>query len=689
MSEATNPTQDPLLTVRGLEVEFAGREPVRAVRGVDLDVFGGESLAIVGESGSGKSVTARSLLRLVRSPGRITGGTIDYAGRDVLAMSERELAAYRGGEVAMVSQDPLSSLNPVMTIGDQIAEAVRVHGRSRKQARARAAELLELVDVPDPARRLADYPHHFSGGMRQRVMIAMALANDPSIVVADEPTTALDVTVQAQVLDIFARLNSELGTAVVVITHNLGLVARLCDRVVVMYGGRVVEQADVAHLHDRPRHPYSAGLLRSVPRIGSAGGGRLPAIEGRPPDPRLLPPGCAFAPRCALAEDRCRAGTPPLTEQAPGHLAACWVTGDGLRLVAKDVPAPAGERAGPRVSEVDAVRLSGVHKNFPAGRRRVVRAVRGADLVVRAGETVGLVGESGCGKSTLARLVLGLDKPDSGTVTVRGGDKTTDLAATTGRELTRLRRHVQLVFQDPYASLNPRHRIGEVIAEPLRIHRMVPPRRVGERVAELLALVGLDASMASRLPRDFSGGQRQRIALARALAVEPALLVLDEPVSALDVSLQAQIVNLLADLKERLGISYLFVAHDIAVVRHVSDRIAVMYLGQVVEQGPADEVCARPLHPYTAALLSAVPDPDPAVERARTRIVLHGEVPSPLDPPPGCAFHTRCPLARAICRTERPEPREVEPGRFSACHFAEETGSLVADPVPVPGKQAG
>ncbi|MGP3956881.1 dipeptide ABC transporter ATP-binding protein [Nonomuraea sp. 3N208] len=700
-----NDNQDALLQVRDLRVEFPGRQGrVQAVRGVGFDVHSGESLAIVGESGSGKSVTARSVLRLVRDPGRITSGSIRYQGREVLDMSRAELARLRGGEIGMVFQDPLSSLNPVMTIGDQVAEAVRAHGHDRRRARARAAELLDLVGVPDPARRLADYPHQFSGGMRQRVMIAIALAGDPSLIIADEPTTALDVTVQAQILEVFARLNKELGTAVAVITHNLGLVARLCDRALVMYAGQIVEEAPVAALHDAPRHPYAWSLLKSVPRL-TGGADRLEAIPGRPPDLRHPSGGCSFAPRCVFAEDRCHAAAPPLTERDPGHRAACWVTDDGLRLTAADrsqahaqpaaptpqrdepvapapqrdepaAPAPPSQRGGPGA---DVLVLSNVHKSYPVrrssglGRRTKgeIRAVRGVSLRLAAGETLGLVGESGCGKSTLTRILLGLEKPDSGSVHVWDHD----LTATGSRGLTELRRQVQLVLQDPYASLNPRHTVGRLVAEPLHIHGLAGPGQAERRVAELLELVGLDSDMTARLPRDFSGGQRQRIALARALAVGPSVLVLDEPVSALDVSLQAQIVNLLLDLKDRLGIAYLLVAHDIAVVRQMSDRIAVMYLGQIMEEGPADEVCSRPLHPYTAALLSAVPEPDPAVERRRSRVPLSGEVPSPLSPPSGCPFHTRCAVraGREICSTERPVAREVAPGRWSACHFSEET----------------
>lgn len=675
----------PLLEVRHLTTRFhTTRGVVRAVEDVSLRVDTGETLAIVGESGSGKSVTALSLLRMVRRPGRIESGEIRFKGEDIMQLPEPRMRQVRGAGISMIFQDPMTSLNPAMRIRDQLVEAMTAHGKfTGRAALDRAVELMTLVGIPAPEARLADYPHSMSGGMRQRVMIATAVANQPSLIIADEPTTALDVTIQAQILDLLTTLNRELGTAVILITHNMGVVARVCQRAAVMYAGRIVEQATVDDLFGSPRHPYTRDLLAATPRLSAARGAPLVAIEGRPPDLIAPPPGCSFAPRCRLAEPRCHRERPELaTDGARGW--ACWIS-DRARASGHplpDLPAEALTRsAGKQPSEAGDVLLAvdGVTKAFPVGAaglmrrgpRSMLHAIDDVSLVVRRGEAVGLVGESGCGKSTLARVVLGIHHATSGRVSYRG----TDLTTASRRELRGYRRHVQLVFQDPYSSLNPRATIGAMLREPIVVHGLASGPAAGARVHQLLEMVGLDPAVATRYPHEFSGGQRQRIAIARALAVDPQVIVCDEAVSALDVSLQAQILNLLDDLRARLGLAYVFIGHDLATVRYISDRIAVMYLGQIVEEGPAEALVANPRHPYTASLLSAAPEPDPAVERTRERIVLSGDVPSPLAPPLGCRFHTRCPIGplvhseRQICIEQRPELADSVDGHRAACHF--------------------
>jgi peptide/nickel transport system ATP-binding protein len=687
----------PLLDVRNLTTRFdTPRGTVHAVEDVSFTIEAGETMAIVGESGSGKSVTAMSLMRMVRRPGRITAGQILFHGVDLLDMNQAQMRSVRGSGISLIFQDPMSSLNPAMRIRDQITETMLAHGKfSAAQARTRAVELMELVGIPSPQARLADYPHSFSGGMRQRVMIAMAVANKPDLIIADEPTTALDVTIQAQVLDLLDTLNRDLGTAVILITHNLGVVARLCQRAAVMYAGRIVELADVDSLFADPRHPYTRDLLAATPRLTAPRDLPLVPIGGRPPDLSDPPPGCAFAPRCVLAEDRCHASQPPRahTDERFWH---CWVTdpehGHETRL-ALPTPAPTspGATAAPAGASNGAplLRLDQVGRFFPSnglgllrrGRAEGVNAVDGVDLVVHRGETVGLVGESGCGKSTVAKVILGIYPATSGRLSYDGQEVT----HARGAALRRYRRAVQLVFQDPYSSLNPRLTVGSILREPLEVHKLARGDAAAARVVELLELVGLDPSVVSRYPHEFSGGQRQRIAIARALAVQPDLLVCDEAVSALDVSLQAQVINLLRELRNRLGLAYLFIGHDIATVRHISDRIVVMYLGEVVEEGPAEEVTARPQHPYTASLLSAVPEPDPALERNRERIVLAGDVPSPLHPPQGCRFHTRCPIGpgarsdRGICIEQRPKLSPTGDGHLAACHFPGELRQVGVD----------
>jgi peptide/nickel transport system ATP-binding protein len=656
----------PLLQVRGLRTEFPGRQAtVPAVDGVDLTVGRGSIVGIVGESGSGKSVTARTVLRLLRPPAEITAGRIEFDGQDLRALPERRMRELRGGRIAMVFQDPQSALNPVRTVGDQVAEALTAHGTDRRRAARRALELLRLVGIPDPERRLREYPHQFSGGMRQRIVIAIALANDPDLLIADEPTTALDVTIQAQVLQLLAKLRAELGIAIVMITHDMGVVAELCDEVVVMYAGRVVEQGNVRQILTDPRHPYTAALLRAMPRLATPAQTRLAAIPGNPPDPADLPAGCAFAPRCARAAQRCTADRPALSDLPGDRRIACWLPEPDDEPARVNEPVRDRPPVGaPAVLTVENLRVDvGAARRLPWQPRRPVFAVDGVSLQVAAGETLGLVGESGCGKSTLSRAIVGITPITSGTVHIDG--RPVDPAAGGPRG------NIQYVFQDPSSSLNPRRTVGQSVIEALRVGR-TPAGQARQRAAELFERVGLAAAHLDRYPHSFSGGQRQRIGIARALATSPRVLLCDEPVSALDVSIQAQIINLLADLRDDLGLGYLFIAHDLAVVRQLADRVAVMYLGRIVETGPACDVYAHPRHPYTAALLSSTPEPDP--DHRHERIVLTGDLPSPKNPPTGCRFRGRCPIGprvrpdRQICAEVDPALTGVGPHQ-AACHF--------------------
>ncbi len=664
---------DPVLEVRDLETHFpTSAGTVRAVDGVSFSVGRGETLGIVGESGSGKSMTALSVMRLLDAPGRVVGGSIRFGGRDVLRMRPGELRAMRGRDVAMVFQDPMTSLNPVLRVARQLREAMIVHGRAPAEAGRRAVALLRRMGFTSPERTLRAFPHQLSGGMRQRVVLAMGMSNEPALLLADEPTTALDVTIQAEILELMRELNREFGTAIVLISHDLGVIAGLCDRVVVMYAGEVVEEGPTEQVLADPRHPYTLALMDAVPRIDSARGTRrLPTIEGMPPNPLAQPAGCRFSPRCLFRQPVCDEH-PALVPVAPGRAARCWVTAAGGHL-APAVPATAAIAPQPdRLTDAPPLLVAtDLVKHFPMpgggwlGRRRVVHAVDGISLSIRRGEVLGVVGESGCGKSTLGRTLLRLYQPDRGTISFDGQP----IADATQSVIRPLRRRMQMVFQDPYGSLNPRMTVGETLAEPLRFHGLARAAGPAARVAELLDTVGLPAAAANRYPHEFSGGQRQRVAIARALAFEPEFIVADEPISALDVNIQAQIINLMVDLQERLGLTYLFIAHDLAVVRHISDRVLVLHLGKVAEMGPAGDLFAHPLHPYTRYLISAVPVPDVAAERSRPRLILHGEPASAIAPPPGCRFHTRCPLAQAVCRSVEPPVIEHRPGHFAACHF--------------------
>ncbi|MFI5040480.1 MAG: dipeptide ABC transporter ATP-binding protein [Acidimicrobiales bacterium] len=687
----------PLLDVSGLRVEFATvRGWIPVIEDVGFSVGPGETVGLVGESGCGKTVSALAVMGLLPPrAGRLAAGSVVFDGRELTELPPDAMRRVRGNDISMIFQEPMTSLNPVFTVGNQIAEAVRLHrGGSRRQAWDVAIEMLDLVGIPDATRRVRDYPHAFSGGMRQRAMIAMALACGPKLLIADEPTTALDVTIQAQVLELMRSLQQRLGMAILFVTHDLGVVADICDRVVVMYAGQVVEQASVTELFARPHHPYSDALLASMPQLGEPGSA-LPVIPGQVPLPGQVAVGCRFRPRCAHAADVCGerdialtlAGTttlPPEGLAVPGALARCarqteiQLAGSRWKAV---LPAFAAPAAAP--PQAPLLELRGLTKEFPVTSgvlRRVighVRAVDEVDLVITPGETVGLVGESGSGKSTVARLALRLIEPSSGSIFLDG----TDLTALGGDQLRQHRRGMQIVFQDPYSSLDPRATIGETVGEPLEVHEGLRGRQRDIRVAELLRQVGLGPHLLRRYPHEFSGGQRQRIAVARALALRPRLLICDEPVSSLDVSTQSQVINLLIDLQQELGLAYLFIAHDLSVVRHISDRIAVMYLGRIMEVGEAEQVYTRPRHPYTEALLSAIPVPDPVEQRRRHRIILQGDIPSPLNPPSGCRFQTRCPHAMDICREVVPAPFLTSDGTIVACHLHTEGPRLAGEPV--------
>ena len=685
------PKGDPIMQVRDLHVSFATEAGVcRAVRGVNFDLWRGRTLGIVGESGSGKSVTALSLIGLLDDNAKVTGSII-MNGEELIGKTDEEMSEIRGERIAMVFQDPLSALTPMFTIGDQIAEGLITHhpDMSKQQIHDRCVELLELVGIPQPEERLSSFPHQFSGGMRQRVMIAIAIANNPDVIIADEPTTALDVTIQAQILDVLAKAQKETGAAVVLITHDLGVVAGAADDILVMYAGRPVERASIDDIFQHPSMPYTMGLLGAVPKPHIAASQRLVPIQGNPPSLVDIPKGCPFSPRCPLATPECSLSEPNLevVDANSGHLASCRRLQEIIDKNMKytdvfPVPdlLPADWADVPRDQRPVTLEVDHLVKHFPLTGggmfRRTIGQVAAVDDVtfkIRQGETLALVGESGSGKSTTLMEIMNLMKPEDGRIVVLGHDLA-ELKKKAERKA--LRKDLQIIFQDPMSSLDPRMPIYDVLAEPLKVHKW-SKEKINRRIGELMELVGLNPDYVDRFPAQFSGGQRQRISIARALATDPKVLLLDEPIASLDVSIQAGIINLLEDLQAKLKISYLFVAHDLAVIRHISDRVAVMYLGQVVELGETEDVFTHPRHPYTQALLSAIPVPDPVVERTRQRSILKGDLPSPSEKHPGCRFASRCPVKlrltpeqQKMCETKRPVlTSDDQIATEFACHF--------------------
>ena len=689
----------PLLEIEDLHTHIVLREgTVRAVDGVSLYVDPGETLGIVGESGSGKTMTALSIMDLLPVGGHIADGSIHLDGRQISGLSDEQMRNIRGNEIGMIFQDPLTSLNPTMTVGRQIAEAVQLHREvSREQAMDRAAEVLGLVGLPRPKERLDEYPHQFSGGMRQRVMIAMALACEPKLLIADEPTTALDVTIQKQILELIDGLRQRLGMSVILVTHDLGVIAGRADRVAVMYAGRIAETTSTTTLFANPRHPYTEALFHALPDKAAETRERLYSIPGAPPDLIHPPMGCRFAPRCRYAQAHCREEEPQLRGETVGHTFACFYPVGETERGGQRAPAAAAAAAArtedpaehfAKVPGEVVLATKDLVKDFPVTsgilQRRVgsVSAVAGVSFDIRHGETFGLVGESGCGKTTIGRLMVGLEKATAGTISFG----TVDLAGVSGREYRRLRRKIQYMFQDSYASLDPRMRAGSILREPMVVQGIGSRREQERSVAEMLDNVGLPGSSVERYPHEFSGGQRQRLGFARALMLRPELIVADEPVSALDVSIQAQVLNMMSALQRDLGLTYLFISHDLAVVRYLSDHIGVMYLGKLVEVGPAEEVYLLSAHPYTRGLIDSAPVADPVAEKAKVKAGVTGELPSAINPPSGCRFRTRCPFAQEVCAEVEPPLRPFsEQGHMAACHFPLEVPlsletSLAAEP---------
>jgi len=672
----------PLLSIEDLRTEIRLRSAtVHALDGVSLTVEAGECLGIVGESGSGKTMTALSIMQLLPPGGHITGGKISLDNQVISSLSDDGMRHVRGNEVGMIFQDPMTSLNPTMTIGDQIAETVLLHrGADAKTARARAVEVLGLVGMPRPAERVGNYPHQLSGGMRQRVMIAMALACEPKLLIADEPTTALDVTIQKQILELIDDLRRRLGMAVILVTHDLGVIAGRADRAAVMYAGRVVETTTTARLFANPRHPYTEALFGALPEKAADQTERLYSIPGQPPDLTAPPTGCKFAARCRYVQDSCRQTEPALEGDTWDHTFRCFFpvgqAGDDDVVADHHEAAVVRDRVERAAQPQDGealLRIDGLIKNFSVTsgavlQRKIgeVSAVADVSFKVRPGATFGVVGESGCGKTTIGRLIAGLEKANGGSIILDGED----LTQLSRRERRRRSPKVQLMFQDSYASMDPRMRVGPILREPLAIQRIGSRAEQNRKIAAILDEVGLPRAAVDRYPHEFSGGQRQRLGLARALILSPKLVVADEPVSALDVSIQAQILNLMLDLQRDLGLTYLFISHDLSVVRYLSENIGVMYLGKLVETGPADDVYYRPVHPYTRGLIDTVPVADPKIAQDREDKGVAGELPSAINPPSGCRFRTRCPRAQELCAQEEPPLRPFAAnGHLAACHF--------------------
>jgi peptide/nickel transport system ATP-binding protein len=686
MTQKFGKMAQPVIRVENLGISYETRNgDVSAVKDVTFEIHRGETVGIVGESGCGKSTLAYGMVNYLGRNGKISKGDIIFQGQSLVGRSVEELRQLRGNQISMVYQDPMTSLNPVLRIGEQMVEVLTVHrGMSNKEARERCASMLARVNMADPERVLERYPHQISGGQQQRVVIAMAMLNNPALLIMDEPTTALDVTIEATVLDLVNELRRDFDTAILLISHNMGVIARVSDRVGVMYAGELVEMAPVEEIFANPRHPYTQGLIRCLPKLGrSKQGSVLYPIRGRVPSPSNLPPGCLFEPRCDYAREKCRQERPQLRYLNSEHTTRCffseeidpsdWTPPPDMVPIVRETKD--AEEVVESILSVNSLQTYYRHSGSSPlslvglGKKEYVKAVDGVSFEVLRGKTLGVVGESGCGKSTLIKTIIGLEAKTDGEAEFMSfdiGDKVEK------RDLT-LIRELQMVFQNPDSTMNPSYTIGKQIERPLRRFKTVPKDQIRDEVVRLLRAVKLDEFYYDRLPRQLSGGEKQRVGIARALAGRPDLVLCDEPVSALDVSVQAAVINLLLEIQKEFSTTMMFIAHDLSVVRFFSDYIAVMYLGQIVEIGPAEQIYAPPYHPYTEALLSAVPIPDPTAEQKRIR--LDGTVPSPLNPPSGCRFHTRCPRRKLlpdggkICETDVPPWRDVGDGHRIFCHI--------------------